>query len=107
MTAQEMTEYALRNKLRNSWGIMDAQEIKQTVSFASENWRLELIELSAFSHIADPTYRNRSMKAHPIVLRLDDDPPGKPHYDVLDGRFRIAMAKARGDHTILAWVGRT
>lgn len=105
MTAQEMTEYALRNKLRNSWGIMDAQEIKQTVSFASDSWRLELIELSAFSLVADPTYRNRS-KAHPIVLRLDDDSHGNRHYDVLDGRFRIAMAKGRGDVSIIAWVGR-
>lgn len=105
MTAQEMTEYALRNKLRNSWGVMDAQEIKQTVSFASENWRLELIEISTFSYVADPKYRNRSKKAYPIVLQLDNDPLGKPCYEVLDGRFRIAMAKARGDHTILAWVG--
>ena len=106
MTAQEMTQYAIRHKLRSAWGIMDEQEIKQTVSYASENWRLELVDLASFLHEADPTYRNRSMKAHPIVLRLDDDPPGKPHYDVLDGRYRIAMAKARGEQSILAWVGR-
>lgn len=67
MTAQEMTQYAVRHKLRNAFGIMDEQEIKQTVSYASENWRLESIDLAAFSHIADPAYRNRSMKAHPIV----------------------------------------
>lgn len=106
MTAQEMTQYALRHKLRNTWGVMDEQEIKQTISFASENWRLELIELSPFSDIADPKYRNCSVKAHPIVLRLDHNPMGNPCYDVLDGKFRIAMAKARGDCTILAWVGR-
>lgn len=106
MTAPEMTQYAIQHKLRNAFGIMDEQEIKQTVSYASENWRLELIDLTAFSHVADPVYRNRSMKAHPIVLRLDDDPPGKPHYDVLDGRYRIAMATARGERSILAWVGR-
>ncbi|MGH6984401.1 MAG: hypothetical protein ACREEI_09260 [Stellaceae bacterium] len=106
MTAQEMTQYAIRNKLRNAWGVMDNQEIKQTISYASENWRLELIDLATFSHVADPNYRNRSMKAHPIVLRLDDNPTGKPCYDVLDGQFRIAMAKGRGDRSILVWVGR-
>ncbi|MGH6977331.1 MAG: hypothetical protein ACREED_09915 [Stellaceae bacterium] len=105
MTAQEMTEYAVRNKLRNAWGIMDEQEIKQTVSYAAENWRLELIDTSSFSHVADSQYRNRSIKAHPIVLHLGTDPVGKPRYEILDGRYRIAMAKTRGDRSILAWVG--
>ncbi len=106
MNEQEMTHYAIRHKLRNAFGIMDEETIKQTVSYAAENWRLELIDLSAFSHVADPAYRNRSVKACPIILRLDDDPSGKACYDILDGRYRIAMAKARGDRSIFAWVGR-
>src|SRR5579872_3674396 len=99
MTAQEMTQYAVRHQLRNAWGVMDEQEIKQTISFAAEYWRLEMIGLSPFPHEADPKYRNRSTKAHPIVLHLGDDPSGKPRYEILDGRFRVAMAKARGDRT--------
>src|SRR5438477_10994807 len=92
LTAREMTEYALRHRMRNTWGIMDEEEIKQTVSYAGDYWRLELIDISDFADVADPDYPNRSLKAYPLVHYFDRDRNGEPSRDVLDGRHRIAMA---------------
>ena len=99
-----MTEYALAHQLRNPWGIMDEEEIKQTLSFAADYWRLEMIYLDDFSHVADPDFPNKSRKAHPVLHFFNDCPDGKC-CDVLDGLHRIGLAKALGKKTMLAWVG--
>ena len=105
LTARQMTEYAVKHRLRNAFGIMDEEEIKQTVSFAADYWRLELIDISDFSVVADPDYPNKSRKAHPIVHYFNRHPNGEPCCDVLDGLHRIGMARARGETTMLAWAG--
>jgi len=105
LTARQMTEYAFAHRLRNAFGIMDEEEIKQTVSFAADYWRLELIDISDFSIDADPMYQNRSRKAHPIVHYFTNHPNGEPYCDVLGGLHRIGMARARRETTMLAWVG--
>ena len=105
LTAPEMTEYALAHRLRNPWGIMDEEEIKQTVSFAADYWRLEAIDLSDFSFVADPDFPNKSRKAHPILHYFNEARDGGRYCDVLDGLHRIGMAKACGSASMLAWVG--
>lgn len=105
LTSWQMTEYALRHKLRDPWGIRDEEEIKQTISYAAQYWRLEIIDLSEFEHVCDPDYKNRSAKADPIVHYLNTDRFGRSYCEVLDGMHRIGMARARGETAIRAWVG--
>ena len=76
----------------------------QSIGRLSRYWRLELIDISEFVQVADPDYPNRSMKAHPIVHYFNRDRDGDAYFDVLDGLHRIAMARARGETKILAWV---
>jgi hypothetical protein len=105
LTPREMTEYALRHKLRDPWGIREEEEIKQTISYAADYWRLETLDLSEFAHVCDPDYRNKSAKADPIVHYFNTDRAGRSYCEVLDGMHRIGMARARGETTIRAWVG--
>lgn len=104
LSPEELTEYALRHKLRSNWGILDEDEIKQTISYFGEYWKLEEIDISDFPFVCDPEYNNKSMKAHPIVHYFNQDEEGRPYCEILDGCNRIGMAKARGETTILAWV---
>lgn len=83
---------------------MDEEEIKQTVSYAADFWRLEKIDITEFGHVADPDYRNRSMKAHPIVHYFNTY-KREPYCEVLDGLHRIGTARALRKRKLLAWVG--
>ena len=104
LSPAQMTQYCLRHRLRNSWGLMDEEEIKQTISYAADYWRLEEINLKAFDYIADPEYRNRSVKAHPILHYLNSY-RGEAWCEVLDGLHRIGMARALRKRKMLAWIG--
>jgi hypothetical protein len=95
-----MTRYILRHGLRNAFGIIDERTAKDTISCAADYWRLEQIDISDFPLRANPSFPNRSKKAHPIVHFFGGD------MEVLDGRHRIAMARERGQTTVLAWVGQ-
>lgn len=104
LSPEEMTDYCLQYRARNAWGVLDEEEVKQTVSYAADYWRLETIDITEFGHIADPDYRNRSMKAHPIVHYFNTY-KGKAFCEVLDGLHRIGMARALRKRKLIAWVG--
>jgi hypothetical protein len=104
LTPAEMTGYCLRYRARSAFGILDEEEIKQTISYAADYWQLEKIDISEFGHVADPDYPNRSAKAHPIVHYFNGL-KGKPYCEVLDGLHRIGMARAQRKRKLLAWVG--
>ena len=104
LSSAEMTAYCLRHKVRNAFGILDEGEVKQTISYAADYWRLEKIDIAEFGHVADPDYPNRSRKAYPIVHYFNAI-KGETSCEVLDGRHRIAMARARRKRKLLAWVG--
>lgn len=104
LTPKQMTEYCLRFRTRNAFGILDEEEIKQTISYGADYWRLEKIDISEFGHVADPDYPNRSAKSHPIVQYFNSL-KGEPYCEVLDGLHRIGMARAQRKRKLLAWVG--
>lgn len=106
LTASEMTQYILRHRLRNGLGRIDERTAKETISFAADYWRLELIDISDFPiYEIDPDYPNRSMRAHPIVHYFNSSPRAGIVLEVLDGLHRLAMARRRGETSVLAWVG--
>ena len=104
LTPKEMTAYCLRYRARNAFGVLDEEEIKQTISYAADYWRVEKIDISEFGQVADPSYRNRSAQAYPIVHYIDTQ-NGQPYCAVLDGLHRIGMARAQRKRKLLAWVG--
>src|SRR5579875_1945838 len=104
LTPEQMTSYCLQHRTRNAFGILDEDEIKQTISYAADHWRLEKIDIGGFGHIADPDYPNRSLKAYPIVHYFNSR-NGEPYCEVLDGLHRIGMARAQRKRRLLARVG--
>jgi hypothetical protein len=105
LTPEQMTTYCVRHRTRNAFGVLDEEEIKQTISYAADYWRLEKIDITEFRHVADPAYPNRSNKAHPIVHYFNTI-RGASYCEVLDGLHRIGMARAQRKRKILAWVGQ-
>lgn len=99
LSAREMTDFLLENKARNAFGVMDDDEIKQTISYAADKWVLTELPLDLFDYGIDPTYKNKS-KFPPIVIKDDNG-----DYDILDGRHRIGMAKSKGNKTIQVYLG--
>jgi len=104
LTPQEMTTYLLRHRARNCWGVMDEDEIKETISYFGDYWKLEPIDISVFAYVADPDYPNRSIKAHPLVHYFNIGRDGDPYCEIIDGVYRIGMARARRKRKMLAWV---
>ncbi|MGH7089383.1 MAG: hypothetical protein ACREFQ_10845 [Stellaceae bacterium] len=94
-----MTHYILRHRLRDAFGRIDERTAKDTISFAADYWRLEKIDIAEFRLRADPNFPNHSTRAYPIVHYFGLD------IEVLDGKHRIAMARTRGETSVLAWVG--
>ena len=106
LTPAEMTQYILKYKLRNAWGRFDKDTAKQTISYAADYWRLERIDISDFPRFEiDVNFPNRSANAHPIVHYVNYGARFGTQREVLDGLHRMAMARARREKTILAWVG--
>jgi len=104
LTFDGMTEYLLRHRARNCWGVMDEDEIKETISYFGDYWQLDAIDISVFAYVADPDYPNRSIKAHPLVHYFNIDRNGDPYCEIIDGVYRIGMARARRKRKMLAWV---
>lgn len=88
------------HSLRDFSGIMDYDSIKYIARHA-ETWILKKVplDLPCFKWICDPTFENES-KNFPVIL-LDI---GNNNYEVLDGKHRIGMAKAKDKKEILAYV---
>ena len=99
ITSKDMLKYIEQNKLRNSFGIINDYNDMKEIAYASEFWKLEYVDLNNFEWIADKTFKNKSIKAYPIVLKIDN------YYDVLDGKHRIGMYKEMGIEKMLMWVG--
>src|SRR6185312_10419287 len=104
LTPEEMTTYLLRHRARNCWGVMDEDEIKETIVYFGDYWKLERIDISVFAYVADPDFPNRSMKTHPLVHYFSIDRDGEPYCEIVDGVYRIGMARARRRRKTLAWV---
>jgi len=83
---------------------MDEDEIKETIVYFGDYWKLERIDISVFAYVADPDFPNRSMKTHPLVHYFSIDRDGEPYCEIVDGVYRIGMARARRRRKTLAWV---
>jgi len=101
LTSDELEQKMEEWNLRDSNGVMDYNTIEE-IAGASDKWELKTLALSdiRFGYMADPKYRNKSKK-YPIIVFFDGS-----GYEILDGKHRLAMANARGDKTILAYVGK-
>ena len=98
ISGREMVDYILNNNLRDVGGKIDYNEAKE-MAYASDKWTLEMVSLDNFDWFVDSTYKNKSAKAFPIILKVNDK------YEVLDGKHRIGMYKDLGIKYHLMWVG--
>lgn len=101
LTASELEDKIDEWNLRDSGGIIDYDTAQEIANY-SNVWELKTLTLKELGaeFVADPKYRNKS-KAYPIIVFFDGT-----GYEILDGKHRLAMANARGDGTILAYVGK-
>jgi len=101
LTASELEKKIEEWGLRDSGGVID-YDTAQDIANCSNIWELKTLTLKelGIDYVADPKYRNKS-RMYPIIVFFDGTT-----YEVLDGKHRLAMANARGDETILAYVGK-
>ena len=97
LTGDEMVSFILDNSLKDWSGEMDINSAKE-IAHASEKWVLTELPLNLWNWTADPNHPNNPLP--PIVMETN-----KNEYEVLDGKHRIGMAKARGDKTIQVYLG--
>lgn len=95
LDSDEMLDFILSNNLKDWSGQLDYNEAKE-IARHSNRWELKEVDLSNFDWVADPDVKSDV----PPIIFLDDG-----EYEVLDGVHRIGAAKARGDSTIMAYVG--
>jgi hypothetical protein len=100
LSYSEMVDYILDNNLRNTGGKIDYNDAKY-IAGASDKWILKMISLDSFDWYADSNYKNKSIKAYPIILEVGDN-----EYEVLDGKHRIGMYKDMNIKEMLMWVGK-
>jgi 2-polyprenyl-3-methyl-5-hydroxy-6-metoxy-1,4-benzoquinol methylase len=94
-----MIKFIELNKLRDTFGELDYNDMKQIAAAAADSWVLKDIPLDAFDWIE----RQQIGKTRTIPIIVIDY--GDNVYEVLDGKHRIGEARARGEKTILAYVG--
>lgn len=104
MNYDEMTNWILKNKLRDSGGKIDSESAKFIAGAGiPDGWNLEKIRVEDFSvEPIDYTVIPTKRKNLPIIVIRT----GPGEYDVLDGKHRIAEAKIRGDGWIMAYVAK-
>jgi len=95
LTSDEMASFVVDYGLQDWQGELDYNEAKDIARYAKE-WKLTEIPLDLFEWVTDPSYKT---DLPPIIGKNNGE------YDVLDGKHRIGAAKARGEKTILAYVG--
>jgi hypothetical protein len=96
---RKMVDYILDNNLKSVDGYIDYNEAKD-IAAASDNWTLEMVDLSTFDWVVDSDWDNTSMNAYPIVTLIDNK------FEVLDGKHRIGMLNDKGYKNYPMWVGR-
>lgn len=98
ISGREMVDYILDNNLRDVGGKIDYNGAKE-IAYASDEWILEMVGLDNFDWFVSSKYKNKSIKTHPIILKVDDG------YEVLDGKHRIGVYNDMGIKSHLMWVG--
>lgn len=83
---------------RDWQGELDYQEIID-IAHSAREWSLMEVPLETFDWVADPSFPNVS-DFPPIVIAISNGT-----YDVLDGKHRVGMAKAREEVSLAMWVG--
>ncbi|MHB8871697.1 MAG: hypothetical protein ACYC5G_04550, partial [Candidatus Doudnabacteria bacterium] len=97
LSKDEMMDFIENNKLRDGSGRIDYQGAKE-IAGGADKFVLKEIPIDKFDWLAEP--RKKINKLPVIALDLGDG-----DYEILDGKHRIGEAKARGEKTILAYVG--
>jgi hypothetical protein len=99
LTGDEMVDFILNNSLKDWSGEINLNSAKE-IAYASKQWELTELSLDLFDWVADPKFKNKQTNIPPIVLKIDNN-----SYDVLDGKHRIGMAKAKGNKSIQVYLG--
>lgn len=94
MDNNQLTEYLEEYEARNAFGIMDVNDIED-VSNASEKWFVGEVLLDSWHFTCDPNYPNQSRNLPVLIIDKNDF-----IVEVLDGKHRLGMAKAKGDKSI-------
>lgn len=97
MNSANFERYLLNKEPQDSFGQLDWKEIHD-IAYSATSWKVKIISLNNLDWIADLDHENTS-KFPPVVIKEENS------YEVLDGKHRIGMAKARGQKAIRMWVG--
>jgi hypothetical protein len=99
LSSSEMRGFMMQRGqwLFDAFGKVDYNTIKEMAG-AADVWMLKEIYMDQFDWIVEPVDRKNTF---PVIVLEDDG-----RYEVLDGKHRIGEAKARGESTILAYVGK-
>jgi hypothetical protein len=99
LSSEEMIEFMIHNELRDAFGELDYNDIKQ-IARASDVWILKNLNPK---HLASYALKPRKKKKRELpIIVIGDDEQG---YEILDGKHRVAEANFRGDEFVLAYVG--
>ncbi len=90
MSWQQFSQYLQPLKLRDSFGLLSAEDKKQ-IAAAGEQWTLQTVD-----PITLKTTAEKATNETPIIVGQDGD--------VIDGRNRLNAAVNNGDKAISAWV---
>ena len=93
-----MLDWLLDNGARNCGGKLDLNSAKEIAHFA-DDWVLTQLDPKQLGDWSFPP--RQGPRRLPIVVGVAGG-----HYEVLDGKHRVAEANSRGDATIPAYVGR-
>lgn len=96
LTPTGMLSYILAKDLKNVHGVMDYNDANYIAKMC-DKWILEEVLLSNLQNVyCDPTFKHTNL-TDPIIIT--------EYFEVLDGRHRLGMSNARGDKSIMAYVG--
>lgn len=98
MSGDEMLLWLIDNGARNGYGALDYDTAKEIAHF-SDYWVLQHLDPKTLGDWSFPP--ETEPRRLPIVVGVSGD-----HYEVLDGKHRVAEANSRGDATIPAYVGK-
>jgi len=99
LDSDEMVSFILDNSLQDWSGELDVNDAKQ-IAHASSRWVLTHLPLDLWDWAVEPINKTNSQNIPPIVLKVGDN-----DYEVLDGKHRIGMARARGEKNIEVYLG--
>lgn len=100
MTRDQMEDFLSDNDMKNAYGELDTDDIKQ-ISGASDEWVLKKIPVKDVTYHSFPSKENKRRTLPIVVLQYEDGT-----YEILDGKHRAAEANFYKDNFIDAYVGK-